>query len=377
MPIVTLRDLYIAELQDLYDTEQQILEALPDMAAKTTSSALKAAFEDHFEETRVQVERLELLFRQLDIRADGRGCEPMRALLAEARRRMSEAERGDVLDAALIGAAQRIEHYEMAAYGCARTYAATLGDAEGARQLQQTLEEEGAADHRLSRIAEREINKAAGRDEMNGDARERSRLRYVDARDLADFRYREFRILNRAAHDLGKLDGFIVDGRSGRPIYFVVDSGGWFVGRRYVVPIGRLEADETAQALRTDLDRDAIHGYPQFNSAAFLAMSDEEIRRYEGRLLGVVAPDRARTGQWQPSVYEELPEYRQPTWLMTGVWMTEGTGFAAVPPRAIGDLTEEREQRRAGGKPPAARPPKTGEENPENELMTTRGKRDE
>jgi ferritin-like metal-binding protein YciE len=376
MPIVTLRDLYIAELQDLYDAEQQLLEALPAMAAKTTSSSLRRAFEDHFEQTRLQMERLELLFRQLDIRAIGHGCEGMRGLLAEARRRMSEAERGDVLDAALIGAAQRIEHYEMAAYGCARTYAETLGDAAAARLLQQTLDEEGAADHQFTRMAQQGINQAAG-DDVIGDARERSRLRYVEARDLPDFRYREFRLLNRTGDDLGVLDGSIVDGRSGRPIYFVIDSGGWLAGRRYVIPIGQLDADEAARALRTTLDRQAIRRYPEFNSAAFLAMDDEEVRRYEHRLLTVVAPERARAGQSHPSAYEELPEYRPPTWLMTGVWMTEATGFAAVPPRAIGDLTEERKQRRAGGNAPGATPSKTRDEDPKNELMTARGKRDD
>src|SRR5712691_9699240 len=114
MPIVTLRDLYIAELQDLYDAEQQLLQELPAMAARATSSELRRAFDHHLEQTQVQIQRLDLIFRQLDTR---------------------QCERGDVLDAALIGAAQRIEHYEIAAYGCARTYARTLGDAEGEKLL--------------------------------------------------------------------------------------------------------------------------------------------------------------------------------------------------------------------------------------------------
>ena len=158
MPLVTLRDLYIAELQDLFDAERQIIEALPAMAAAATSSLLRDAFTEHLEETRVQLQRLELLLGKLDVSTRSQICEGIRGLIAEGRRRIAETERGDVLDAALIGAAQRIEHYEIAAYGCARTYARTLRDVDAEELLQQTLDEEGRTDKKLSQLAESIVN---------------------------------------------------------------------------------------------------------------------------------------------------------------------------------------------------------------------------
>jgi ferritin-like metal-binding protein YciE len=376
MPMVTLRDLYIAELEDLYDAEQQILQELPAMAAQATSSDLRKAFDDHLEQTRVQTQRLELLFRQLDIRTGGHPCEGVRGLIEEGRRRIADAERGELLDAALIGIAQRIEHYEIAAYGCARTYARTLGDGNAETLLQQTLDEEGHADHVLSRIAERGINQAAGEDTLGAtrDVRERARLRYIAASDLSEFEYRDYRLLTRANEDLGTLDGFVVESRSGRPIYLVIDSGGWFVGRRYLVPVGQIDVDASARVLRTALDRQAIHRYPEFNGAAFLAMDDDEARRYEHRLLSIIAPERGIAGRWTRPNYDELPQYRQPTWLMTGVWMTEASGFAAVPPRSESDLRDERERARREEKDQR---PRTRESHPENELLIARGESDE
>lgn len=178
------------------------------MAEQSTSAALAKLLEQHVSETRLHLERLELLFHQLGEPAAGRVSETMRTLLDEARRRTSEAHDGEVVDAALVGAVQRIEHYEIAVYGCARAYAEALGDHAAARALQQTLDEEGALDRRLSKIAENRVNARAG-DKGNGER------------------------------------------------------------------------------------------------------------------------------------YEEIPAYRPPTWLMTGVWMTETSGFASVPPRAQSDLRPE------------------------------------
>ena len=341
MSFVTLRDLYTAELQDLFDAERQIIQALPAMSQAATSSALRDAFDEHLEQTHVQLQRLELLLRKLGVGGDGQPCEAIRGLIVEGRRRMSESERGDVLDAALIGAAQRIEHYEIAAYGCARTYARTLGDSHAADLLQQTLDEEGAADHRLSRIAERGINQSASEDLVDDTDRQRTRLRYVPTSDLPDFKYRAFRIVNARNEDLGSLDGLVIDNRTGRPVYVVVDSGGWFVGRRYLVPVGLMQADDASKTLRTDLDRGAIQKYPPFDPDTF-----------------------AETRADLPSAYDVSPEYKPPTWLMTGVWMTEASGFAAVPPRAQTDL-------------PPAKPATAlrAEEiaRPESELMMARG----
>ena len=314
MPIVTLRDLYVAELQDLYDAEQQILAELPVMAAAATSSALRQIFETHLEETRIHSERLELLLRKLDAARDIAPSDALGGLIRASRRRIDAGERGDVLDAALIGAAQRIEHYELAAYGCARTYARTLGDSDAASLLQQTLDEEGEADARLTRIAEQGINEAAGEDLRSDTDRQRERLRYIPASHLHGFRYREFRVKNHDGDDLGSLDGLIVDARSNRPEYFVIDSGGWFVGRRYLVPIDSLKPDDASQTLQTELDRKSIHAYPPFNPDAYVQ-------------LGTSDADTT-----------DVEQYRVPSWLMTGVWMTDGSGFASVPPRAESDF---------------------------------------
>jgi ferritin-like metal-binding protein YciE len=330
MPIVTLRDLYQAELQDLFDAERQAIAALPEMARAATSGEVRDAFSEHLEETHVQLQRLELLLRKLDVAADGRPSETIRALVADARRRIEEVERGDVLDAALIGAAQRIEHYEIAAYGCARSYARTLGDDDAAALLQQTLDEEGSADHRLTRIAERDINRSAADDHVDAGTGG-ARLRFVPASSLGDFAYRGARVTNAADEDLGILDGLVVDERTRQPVYGVVDSGGWFTGRRFLVPVGLMQADAPSRTLRTDLDRAAVHRYPPFNPEAF-----------DGTDQAPTAPAAASA------------QYKPPTWLMTGVWMTEGSGFAAVPPTAHAEC-----------------PPK--ETYPENELMTARG----
>jgi len=159
--MVKLRDLYLVELSDLLDAEEQILRELPVMSARATSQKLRALFDDHYRETQRHIERLESLFERMDERARPTVCHGVRGLIEEARERHSTWDRDDVLDAALIGAAQRIEHYEIAGYGCARTYASALGDTEAAQQLQQTLDEERAADERLAALVQREITQSA------------------------------------------------------------------------------------------------------------------------------------------------------------------------------------------------------------------------
>ena len=323
MPIVTLRDLYIAELHDLLDAEQHTLLELPNMAAASTSTALREVFEQHLEETLVHAQRLELLLRKLDALREGEPCKAMHGLVKEGRRRIEATERGDVLDAALIGIAQRMEHYEIAAYGCARSYAHTLGDHEAENLLQQTLDEEGAIDARLTKIAERGINEGAGEDLRSDIGAQRARLRYVPASQLREFKYREFRVRNTEDEDLGSLDGLIVDARTHRAEYFVIDSGGWFVGQRFVVPIDALRPDAASQTLRTNLDRKAVEAYPPFNPDAFLGPFDAEPGApHIDAGAAALAPD----------------ESRPPTWLMTGVWMTDASGFASVPPRAESDF---------------------------------------
>jgi ferritin-like metal-binding protein YciE len=167
MPIQTLRDLYIAELRDLYDVEQHVLQALPAISAKATSAELRRLLDTHVSETRIHVQRLEMLFGEHGITTDNPSSDAIDGLIAETHRRLAHARPGPVLDSAIIAAVQRIEHYEMAAYGCARSYADALDDVQGMRVLQQTLNEEGDLDHRLTQLAEQELTRAAVRHDDN------------------------------------------------------------------------------------------------------------------------------------------------------------------------------------------------------------------
>lgn len=154
----TLQKLYVEQLRDLYSAEEQILEALPKMADKAKHEGLKRAFQQHNQQTEQQLQRLEKLFLQLGEKGSGHTCKGMKGLLAEGEETMQEYKDSDVLDAALIAAAQRVEHYEIAGYGCARTYANLLGLADHAELLQRTLDEEGDADHKLTDLAESVVN---------------------------------------------------------------------------------------------------------------------------------------------------------------------------------------------------------------------------
>ncbi len=158
MPLDSLHDLFVDELKDLYNAEHQLLKALPKMAKKATAPELKAAFTDHLEVTRSQIERLDRVFAEIDETPKGKKCKAMEGLVAEAAEVIAEDGDPAVLDAALIACAQRVEHYEMAGYGCLRTFATLLGFDEAAKLLQQTLIEEGEADKALTRLAETVIN---------------------------------------------------------------------------------------------------------------------------------------------------------------------------------------------------------------------------
>ena len=149
----TLRDLYIEQLQDLHSAEVQLTKALPSMARAATDPTLKAAFEEHLEQTKIHVERLEGICRSLDISPKGTNCKAMKGLIAESKEIASQSAELAVRDAGLIAAAQRVEHYEIAGYGCVRAYAEILGDITTRDTLQQTLDEEGETDHRLTEIA--------------------------------------------------------------------------------------------------------------------------------------------------------------------------------------------------------------------------------
>ena len=161
MPMETMQDLYLHELKDLYNAEKQLLQALPKMAEKATHTELRRAFEEHQATTEEQVRRLETIFSDLKQSPSGKKCKGMEGLIEEGREIMEEPSDPDVRDAALIGAAQRVEHYEIAGYGTARTYARQLGFDNHVELLQRTLDEEGQTDERLTKLAEGRINREA------------------------------------------------------------------------------------------------------------------------------------------------------------------------------------------------------------------------
>jgi ferritin-like metal-binding protein YciE len=153
MPIQSFEDLLLHELKDLYDAEHQIVKALPKMAKTVYSSELKAAFEDHLDQSQQHIRRLEQVFETLNKKPARETCEAMKGLIAEGDETMQEKMDGLLKDAALIAAAQRVEHYEMAGYGTVRTFANLLGYHEASQLLQMTLDEEEQTDKLLSQIA--------------------------------------------------------------------------------------------------------------------------------------------------------------------------------------------------------------------------------
>ncbi|NUR56417.1 MAG: ferritin-like domain-containing protein [Acidobacteria bacterium] len=153
-----LHELLVDQLKDLYSAENQIIKALPKMAKNASNPELRAAFEAHLEETRRQVARLDQIAEEMGIRnLKGKKCAGMEGLIEEGKEVMQEFD-DDVLDAGMIGAAQKVEHYEIAAYGTARTHATLLGLKKVARLLQQTLDEEGRTDKKLTQLAENVVN---------------------------------------------------------------------------------------------------------------------------------------------------------------------------------------------------------------------------
>jgi ferritin-like metal-binding protein YciE len=158
MAMNNMQDLYLHELKDIHNAEKQILQALPKMAKAASHQELRQAFEEHERVTEEQVRRLETIFDDLGQKPSGKKCKGMEGLIEEGEEILSEDADPDVRDAALIAAAQRVEHYEIAAYGTARTYARHLGFDKHVELLQRTLDEEGQTDERLTKLAESRIN---------------------------------------------------------------------------------------------------------------------------------------------------------------------------------------------------------------------------
>lgn len=177
MKLDTLKTLYVEELRDIYSAENQLLKALPKMAKGAASAELKQAFEDHLEQTKEHIERLDEIFDRLDEKSGGKTCKAMKGLIEEGSEMLEAEGEESVIDAGLIGAAQRVEHYEIAAYGTVRSFANLLGEEEAADLLQQTLEEESETDKHLSELAEEVVNQGAlsedGEEEMTASSRHR------------------------------------------------------------------------------------------------------------------------------------------------------------------------------------------------------------
>ena len=161
MKLETLQDLYIHELKDLYSAEKQLIKALPKMVKAANNEKLATGFKKHLEETKVHAERLEEILKSHDETTRGPKCQGMEGLLKEGEDMIKEEADEEVRDAGLISAAQRVEHYEIAGYGCARTYGELLGDKNGAKLLQKTLDEEALTDRKLTDLATSTINIAA------------------------------------------------------------------------------------------------------------------------------------------------------------------------------------------------------------------------
>lgn len=161
MALESLQDLFVNELKDIYNGEKQLVAALPRMAKAAQSPQLRDALTKHLQETKGQVQRLETIFKALGKRAQGKRCKGMAGLVEEGKAIMEEDGAEAVLDAALIAAAQKVEHYEIATYGCLITYAELLDDQNAVRLLKQTLAEEEAADKNLTQLGEGGINEAA------------------------------------------------------------------------------------------------------------------------------------------------------------------------------------------------------------------------
>ena len=165
MPKDSLRALYVNELKDLYNAETQLVKALPKMAKGSSNAELRQGFEEHLRQTSEQVSRLEQIFEMLGEKPAGKKCVGMEGIVKQGAETLAEGYQGAVMDAAIIGAAQRVEHYEIAGYGTVKAFAELLGENEHVSLLEQTLEEEKRTDEKLTQLAE-QINSQAGQGEQ-------------------------------------------------------------------------------------------------------------------------------------------------------------------------------------------------------------------
>jgi ferritin-like metal-binding protein YciE len=322
MAIASLKDLYFDELGDLYDAETQMIRTLPRLVEAARAPELRETLKRHCDESRLHLERLELIFTHWGERRRAKPCAGIAGIVQEADERLNDAATDDVRDAAIIGVAQRIEHYEIAAYGCARTYARRLNRLDEARLLQETLEEEGRTDRRLTELAEGRINDDA-RQERDFRAPQARRLTYVSLDDVVRQRgsAEPVPIWTSTNDNLGTLDGLVVD-VDGHARYVVVDAGG-ILHRRHLLPVGLLRVDERGRVLRARVDKDIAARYPAFDADEFNTMTEGDRGRYEARVLTFFPRDDARESPDADAAIGSLPE-----WLLTGTWITVPPGCA-------------------------------------------------
>jgi len=179
MPQQKLRELYMDELKDLYNAENQLVKALPKMAKAATSDELRSGFEEHLEQTKGHVQRLEQIFEMLGESPKGKKCKGMEGLVEEGSEMIDEDFEGSVKDAGLIGAAQRVEHYEIAGYGTVKAFAQTLGENEHVELLEQTLQEEKDTDEKLTQLAA-QINSQATSEAEGSDEQDQAKQRNTE-----------------------------------------------------------------------------------------------------------------------------------------------------------------------------------------------------
>jgi ferritin-like metal-binding protein YciE len=329
-----LKDLYFDELEDLFDAETQMIRTLPRLAEAARAPELREALKKHCDESRLHLERLELIFTHWGERRRVKACAGLAGIVQEADERLNQEATDDARDASIIGVAQRIEHYEMAGYGCARTYARRLNRLDEARLLQETLDEEGRTDHRLSEIAEAHVNDDA---RLESDLQAEppvGRLRYVPMDVIAQGRKDDEPLpIRNDDEDLGTLDGLVAEGELGAARYAVVDAGGLLKHRRYLLPLSLLRFDERARVLRVSLDRDVASRYPGFDRDEFQTMSEDDRRGYETRLLQFFPRD---TGETREPERPALPD-----WLLTGAWITVPPGRAEQLPAEARSFVNE------------------------------------
>ncbi len=328
MAVASLKDLFLADLHVLYAAETQMSGALRRFAEASRTPELRDALEAGARDARLHLERLKLILSAWNEPIRAAASPAAAGLVREADERIGETVTPDARDAAVIGVAQRLEHYLIAVYGCARAYAERLGRSDQARLLQETLDEEGRADHLLTQLAEAHINDDARMESDLAPMPAERRLRYIDRGHLDTTRLGDGALSIRDAqdHEIGSFDGLVVT-PANHPCYLVVKRGGLWPPRRTLLPIDQVSFDAEARVLRTEVPEDLAARYPEFERDRFEPLDPSASVRSSVNLIEALG--RACRGDKERPTAHVIPE-----WLMTGVWIT-------VPPEKAAALPDE------------------------------------